>query len=178
MGSHRTKALIRLAALLATIANVFPSRAQEAGWSYSPLPGEGDRATLGCADGSDATSFVCFAVRCEDDFSTGIHIHTSRPEGDVGQWLVTIDKEERWITAEAGNGPYGARVVEEDFAWMMDRLQQGGIAHLHPRDDQPLPRNRISLAGSLYAINRALAWCAPRVPRSEPMAPQGVKPEQ
>lgn len=159
---------------LAFLLMGMPAVGQQPGWSYSPLPGEGDRATMGCADGSDSVEFTCFAVRCEDDYTTGIHIHTSRSQGDVGRWLVTIDKEERWVTAEADDSPYGARIVEDDFAWMLDRLQQGGLAHLHPEDDLILTRNRISLAGSIYAINRALAWCAPRVPPAEPNAPLDV----
>ena len=62
-----------------------PVFAQEAGWHYSPLAGEGDRAALGCAAGATASSFTCLAVRCEDDFTVGLHIHTSRPGGDAGR---------------------------------------------------------------------------------------------
>ena len=41
--------------------------AQEAGWNYSPYPGEGDRAAMGCTGGSTPAKHVCLVVRCEDD---------------------------------------------------------------------------------------------------------------
>jgi hypothetical protein len=149
MGPHRTQILI-LALALCTL----PALAQQPGWSYSPLPGEGDRAALGCGRESSSDAFACLAVRCEDDFSTGIHIHTSRAQGDAGRWAITIDKETRWFDADLANG---------------------AVAYLQPEDGSPMPDNHIALDGSLYAINRALAFCAPRVPRrAEPLADPGV----
>ena len=65
-----------------------PTLAQEAGWHYSLLPGEGDRAALGCSYDATPQRYTCLAVRCEDDFSVGIHIHTSRADGDVGHWTL------------------------------------------------------------------------------------------
>ena len=84
--------------------------AQEVGWHYSPLNGEGDRATLGCAYGSTAANFTCLAVRCEDDFSVGLYIHTSRPGGDAGRWRLTVDEEQLDLTAVDAT-PYHARVT-------------------------------------------------------------------
>jgi hypothetical protein len=155
-----------LALLLAPAA-----AAQEAGWQYSPLPGEGDRATLGCALGSTPETYTCIAVRCEDDYSTGVHIHTSRPESDAGRWAITIDKETRTFEAEAAE-PYGARLVG-DYSWVLDNLANGAVAYLEPERGSGMPANHIALDGSLYAINAALAFCAPRVP-VEPITDTGV----
>lgn len=168
MGPHRTQ-ILTLALALCTL----PASAQQPGWSYSPLPGEGDRAALGCGRESSSDAFACLAVRCEDDFSTGIHIHTSRAQGDAGRWAITIDKETRWFDAEPAQ-PYGARLSGE-LAWVLHNLANGAVAYLQPEDGSPMPDNHIALDGSLYAINRALAFCAPRVPRrAEPLADPGV----
>lgn len=170
MGSHRTQELT-LALMLALV--VAPASAQEAGWHYSPLPAEGDRAALGCALNSTSERFACIAVRCEDDLSTGVHIHTSRPESDAGVWAITVDKETRSFAAEAAE-PYGARLVG-DFSWVLDNLRHGAVAYLEPADGSLMPANHIALDGSLYAINRALAYCEPRVPSpGEPNAGPGV----
>lgn len=166
MGPHPTQALILAIGLL-----VMPAWAQEPGWHYSPLPGEGDRATLGCARGSTPQTYACIAVRCEGDFSIGVHIHTSRPAGDVVRWAITVDKETRSFDAEAAE-PYGARLTG-DVSWVLDNLANGAIAYLEPEDDLGVPANHIALDGSLYAINAALAYCAPRVP-VEPKAAAGV----
>jgi len=148
-----------------------PAAAQEAGWHYSPLPGEGDRAALGCALGSTPQTYACLAIRCEDDFSAGVHIHTSRPARDAGDWAITVDKETRSFTAEAAE-PYGARLIG-DFSWVLHNLSHGAVAYLAPADGSPMPANHIPLDGSLYAINAALAFCAPRVP-VEPIPDDGV----
>ena len=164
MGPHPAHGLI-----LTLLA--LPAMAQEAGWHYSPLPGVGDRATLGCALNSSPEVYACIAVRCEDDYSTGVHIHTSRPEGDAGRWAITIDKETRAFDAEAAE-PYGARLVG-DYAWVLDGLAHGAVAYLEPESGSGMPANHIALDGSLYAINAALAFCAPRV-RVEPITEPGV----
>jgi hypothetical protein len=164
MGPHPAQGLIL--ALL-----VLPAAAQEPGWHYSPLPDEGDRATLGCALGSTPERYACIAVRCEDDYSTGVHIHTSRPESDAGRWAITIDKETRSFDAEAAE-PYGARLVG-DYSWVLDNLANGAVAYLEPEAGSGMPANHIALDGSLYAINAALAFCAPRVP-VEPNTGAGV----
>ena len=145
--------------------------AQEPGWHFSPLPGEGDRATLACATGSDADTYTCLAVRCEDDFSTGLHIHTSRPDGDVGRWSLNVDKESFEIVAEADSTAYGARVTG-DVSTLIERLRHGFIAYLDPEEGSPMQRNGIPLAGSLYAINQALYFCAPP---PEPDADQATR---
>jgi len=165
MGLHPAQALTLLAWLAA------PAAAQQAGWHYSPLPGEGDRAALGCALDSTPKIFACIAVRCEDDLTTGVHIHTSRPDGDAGSWAITIDKETRSFAAEAAE-PYGARLVG-DFSWVLHNLGHGAVAYLEPESGIGMPANHIPLDGSLYAINSALAFCAPRVP-VEPIPAEGV----
>lgn len=166
MGPYRTTLLTVFWAVLA-----FPALGQAPGWSYSPLPGEGDRATLGCGLKSSPEVFTCVAVRCEDDFSTGVHIYTSRSQSSAGRWAITVDKETRSFDAEAAE-PYGARLVG-DFSWVLYNLANGAVAYLEPEDGSDMPDNHIALDGSLYAINRALAYCAPRVP-VEPIAAPDV----
>ena len=171
MGPYRTKISVLILAL-----SCLPALGQAPGWSYSPLPGEGDRAALGCGLKSTPDAFACVAVRCEDDYSTGVHIYTSRPQGDAGRWAITVDKETRTFAAEASE-PYGARLVG-DFSWVLYNLANGAVAYLEPEDGSPMPDNHIALDGSLYAINRALAYCAPRVPPSvEPNGAPGVSPD-
>lgn len=137
--------------------------AQEAGWHYSPLPGEGDRAAMGCAYGSTASTFTCLAVRCEDDFTVGLHIHTSRPGGDAGGWRLTVDEEQIDLDAAADGSPYHARVgARADVA--IDRIRNGAMAYLHPRDGAAVSSEAIPLEGSFAAIGAALYFCAPRVP--------------
>lgn len=161
MGSHPAQALGLFLLLAAP-----PALGFEPGWHYSPLPGEGDRASMGCARESSAESFACIAVRCEDDFSVGIHIHSSRAQGDVGRWAMTLDREDRVVEAVADESPYGARVIDDD-GWLFDRLQQGTFAYLRHEDDDEAAFSFISLAGSYRAIHEALYWCAPRVPPAE-----------
>ncbi len=140
-----------------------PSMGQEAGWHYSPLQGEGDRAALGCTYGSSAETFACLAVRCEDDFSVGLHIHTSREGGDAGPWVLEFDKEgERYpVTAVADGSPYHAR-IEGDVAPILEQLKNAGLVYLDPVAGPSIDR-AISLSGSLYAINQGLYFCAPKV---------------
>lgn len=144
------------------MAIALPALAQEAGWHYSPFPGEGDRAALGCSANSTPQNFTCLAVRCEDDYSVGLHIHTSRADGDKGSWTLQFDREfERTVEAEAADGPYGARVVG-DVARLVELLRVSGLVYLDRPDNAPIER-QIPLTGSLNAINRALFFCAPRV---------------
>lgn len=141
-----------------------PAMAQEAGWHYSPLPGEGDRAALGCSHGADQSTYTCLAVRCEDDFSVGVHVHTSRAGGDAGLWVLEFDKEgERFeVSASADGPPYHARIVG-DVAPILEQLKTAGLVYLDPVDGPSIDR-AISLSGSLQAINQALYFCAPKVP--------------
>lgn len=147
----------------AGLATALPAAAQRGGWHYSPLPGEGDRAAMGCALESDASAFACLAVRCEDDFSVGLYLHTSLGPANLGDWRITVDKEERAFTGEATIAGYGARLTG-DTEWLLDGLKQGAAAFLDAGERASLPRNFIPLDGSLYTINRALAHCAPRTP--------------
>lgn len=167
MGSHRAEILT-----LALLALATPALAQEAGWHYSPLPGEGDRATLGCDRDASAETFTCLAVRCEDDFTTGVHVHSWRPD-DTGAWEMTIDREERTLFAEPADTPYGGRFVA-DADWLLDRLRHGSFVYLRPAGAEGQPFAFIDLSGSFFAINQALAWCAPRVPKGEPIPAPGV----
>ena len=167
---------MRKTAIVAALLLMAPVRAQEAGWHYSPLPGEGDRATLGCASGSTPENYACLAVRCEDDFGVGLHLYTSRSEGDAGDWIVDIDEDAHAVSAQADGGPYGARITG-DTATLRDGLEQGAVAYPQPKTGAPLELAVIPLGGSLTAINRALAYCARRVPKAadEPNADAGVE---
>ena len=148
----------------ALVAMAYPVIAQEAGWHYSPLEGEGDRAALGCGLGSTPEEFACLAVRCEDDFEVGVHLYTSRPGGDAGRWRIDVDKEDgHEVDAKPDGSPYHAR-IEGDVAPLLDALKNGAIAYLAPRAGQDVPKNGIPLDGSLYVINQALYFCAPKVP--------------
>ena len=149
-------------AAAALLALASAASAQEAGWHYSPLSGEGDRAALGCAHGSTASSFTCLAIRCEDDFTVGLHIHTSRAGGDAGRWRLTVDEEQLDLEAAADGSPYHARVgAGADEA--IDRIRNGAVAYLHPSDGAAVSAEAIPLGGSFAAIGAALFFCAPRV---------------
>jgi hypothetical protein len=155
---------MRRAVIMAlSLAATLPAAAQREGWSYSPLPGEGDRATMGCALDSAPDEFACLAVRCEDDFTVGLYVHTSLAAADIGKWRITVDKEERGFSGEPNSAGYGARLAG-DLEWLLDGLKQGAAAFLDPGGRASLSRNHIPLDGSLYAINSALAYCAPRRP--------------
>lgn len=168
MGFHRTQKGLALAlALLAA-----PAMAQEAGWHYSPLPGEGDRATLGCDRDASPAAYTCLAVRCEDDYSTGIHIHTSRAEV-LGTWDMTLDRENASVVAEVADAPYGGRFVAR-ADWLLERIEQGTFIYLRHADDDAGAYAYIDLGGSLFAVNAALAYCAPRVALPEPIEDEGV----
>jgi hypothetical protein len=153
-----------LAALAAIVlGSTGGALAQEEGWHYSPLAGEGDRAALGCAYKSTPESFTCIAVRCEDDFSVGVHLHTSRPGGDAGRWRLDVDRETGLeIDAKPDGTPYHAKVAGE-VTDVIEALKNGGVAYLDPKAGPALPTNGIPLTGSLYAINQALYFCAPKV---------------
>ena len=160
---------LRCAAMLLAAAR--PAAAQEAGWHYSPYDGEGDRAALGCAYGADAVRFSCLAVRCEDDKTVGVHIHTSRQGGDAGKWLLQIDEAIFELTAEAEAGSvYHARVAGE-VGPLLQAIRNGAVAYLDPKTGAQVERNGISLSGSLYAINQALYFCAPVAPSPDQSAP-------
>lgn len=139
---------------------------QEPGWRFSPLPGEGDRAALGCDRDAAADDFACLAVRCEDDFSVGVHVWSSREKGGEGRWEMTADRENFSGEAVADEGPYGARFAAGDAEWLQERLRHGAFVYLRHGEDQDSAFRFIDLTGSMRAINTALAFCAPRVPPS------------
>jgi len=149
------------ASAIALVMLTCAAPAQEPGWHYSPLPGEGDRATLGCDRDATPNDFTCLAVRCEDDFSTGIYVHTSRANV-LGHWELTLDRENATFTAEASQAPYSGRILE-NTDWLLDRLKQGTFIYLRHSEDPGEGFAYIGLGGSLYAINDALSYCAPRV---------------
>lgn len=140
-----------------------PGLAQQSGWHYSPLPGEGDRAAMGCGYGASAETFACLVVRCEDDFTVGVHLHTSRPGGDVGRWDLEFDKGDPRLSVEAvaDGSPYGAK-IEGDVTAILDAIRNGAMVFLEPASGPGIER-AISLSGSLYVVNQALYFCAPKV---------------
>jgi hypothetical protein len=152
-----------MTAVMAGLA-LTPTLAQESGWHYSPLPGEGDRAALGCSYRANPQDFTCLAVRCEDDFTVGVHIHTSRADGDTGRWVLAFDEDavRLPVTATADNSPYHAR-VGGDVTELLDALKNSGVVYLEP-ETGPATERAISLNRSLTAINQALYFCAPKTP--------------
>lgn len=171
MGPHRAAGLIVFMVLSQ------PVFAQAPGWQYSPLPGEGDRAAMGCARDSTAQTFTCLVVRCEDDFSTGVHVHSSRFGGDAGIWNMTLDREDRSFTATNSGSPYGARITH-DADLLLDRLRHGTFVYLRHSGDEHAPFAFIDLTGSMNTIAQALYWCAPRVPPSEQNSVSDVDHDQ
>lgn len=144
--------------------------AQEPGWHYSPYPGEGDRASMGCAQGSTPAAFICVVVRCEDDYSVAVYIDTSRTRGDAGEWILSVDDANPLLVAEEVEGsPYGARVRETatTIASLVELLKHGSVAYLEPVGEPPVVSAAIPMSGSFYAINQALYFCAPRVTPDE-----------
>ncbi|KKB77727.1 hypothetical protein VW35_13690 [Devosia soli] len=167
MGSYRA------AGLIALVLSSEPAMAQVPGWQFSPLPGEGDRAALGCARDATPEVFTCLAVRCEDDFTIGVHVHSSRFSGDAGAWQMTLDRENKTALAVPSDGPYGARFVD-DAAFLLDRLRYGTFIYLRHGEDEYAPFAFIDLSGSMRTIDEALYWCAPRVPEDEQNPVSGV----
>jgi hypothetical protein len=159
--------MIRLAGLLAVAAAV-PSAAQESGWHFSPYPGEGDRAALGCSYASTPARHACIAVRCADDFTVTLHVDTTRLGGDAGRWSLSVDEGSTFgvIAIADDSSPYGTR-VDGDVTPIIDAIRNGNSFFLDPLDGEAVPDRGIGLSGSLNAINRALYFCAPRVPPEE-----------
>lgn len=156
MGPDRAKAL----ALLMAACLAAPAAAQQPGWHYSPLPGEGDRASMGCDRNATPTRFTCLVVRCDDDFSIDIHPYSSRPQ-QSGVWEATIDREARQMQALADGTPYGAH-FSGDADWLYDRLRHGTFVYLRHSEDADPGFDYIDLTGSFRSIAQALYWCAPR----------------
>ncbi|CAN7590571.1 hypothetical protein [Devosia sp. LjRoot3] len=171
MGPHRAAGLI----LFLVMAQ--PAFAQAPGWQFSPLSGEGDRAAMGCAREATQENFTCLVVRCEDDFSNGVHVHSSRFGGDAGTWEMTLDREDRSFIAEKSGSPYGAR-IREDADLLLDRLRHGTFVYLRHSGDEHAPFAFIDLNGSMKTIAEALYWCAPRVPPQEQNAVSDVDHDQ
>lgn len=153
------------------------ANAQEAGWSYSYALNEGDRATAGCAMGSTPDAYGCVVVRCEDDFSVGVYIDTSRPEGDLGTWHVTVDKLEFAFEVVETDAPYGGRVTGS-LDWLLDGLKQGATSYIRPDEGDGLPHSFIPLDGSLLAINEAFYFCAPLVPVGDDSVTEPASPQE
>ena len=171
MGPHRA------AGLIAFLVLAQPASAQTGGWHFSPLPGEGDRAAMGCARDATPENFTCLVVRCEDDFSTGVHVHSSRFGGGAGTWEMTLDRENRSFVAEKSDTPYGAR-ISEGADLLLDRLRHGTFVYLRHSADEHAPFAFIDLSGSMQTIAEALYWCAPRVPPTEQNVVPDVDPDQ
>ena len=161
------------AALLALMIGTTSAAAQEAGWHYSPYPGEGDHAAMGCARGSTPQKHACLVVRCEDDFSVAVYIKTTTPDGDVRDWVAQIDDAAPVLNTEAvvPGVPYGAKVVDKDdilpTATLVEMLKQSALIFLQRLDGgEPPMTEGIPGEGSYGAIQQALYYCAPRTEAS------------
>lgn len=153
----------RIAGLIAAWTLASGAPAQSPGWQHSPLPGEGDRAAMGCDQTSTPERFLCVVVRCEDDFSVGLYVHVDEPALASLGWTLDVDKQSfgiaRRIAAPAA--PYAAR-ADGDIAPVLDALRHGAMAYVDI-GTRPRPRSgAISLSGSSNAIGQALYFCAPR----------------
>ena len=131
---------------------------------------------MGCDRDAVAGDFSCVVVRCEEDFSVGLHVYSSRRPNALGRWALTLDREDRQVEIVSYHGPYSGRILENE-AWLLERLKQGAYIYIAHVDDKEAPFRFISLAGSLLAIEEALYWCAPRAPASEQNAAPGVELE-
>ncbi|NGP17074.1 hypothetical protein [Devosia aurantiaca] len=153
-----------------------PALAIEPGWHISPLSGEGDRASLGCDRDATDSDYACLAVRCEDDYSVGVHVYTTRLGGDAGRWTMTMDRENRIFETTDDPSPYGARLADPD-GMLLDRIRHGTFIYFQHADDPHAPFRYIDLGGSFQSIAEALYWCAPRVPPSEQNIAPDVDPD-
>ena len=110
-------------------------------------------------------------VRCEDDQSVGVHIDTSRAGGDAGRWRIEFDKGDSplEVEAETDGSPYGARIMG-DVEPILFGLKNLGLVYLDPQEG-PEVDQLIHLGGSLYVINQALYFCAPRVVPEDAVPP-------
>jgi hypothetical protein len=167
------------AAAAALVLLATPAAAQEAGWHYSPYPGEGDRAAMGCARESTPANHACIVVRCEDDFSVAVYLDTTLAGGDVRDWVVSIDDASPIIKTEAvaPGLPYGARVVGSpdtiEIATLVEALKLSAITFMRPAEDKEPIAQGIPGKGSFAAISQALYYCAPRTePSSSEQAVQ------
>ena len=175
MGSDRAA---RLGVVLACCAlSVAAAWAQVPGWHYSPLHGEGDRASLGCATGASPTRFQCLAVRCEDDFSVGIYVYTSDPWSNGGAWELSVDDQTFLAEAQSSIAPYSQRLVDAPDE-LLDHLRHGSVVYLRPDGAEDAPAFRVDLSGSMQAIDEALYYCAPRNGPSEQNPAPGVESGQ
>jgi hypothetical protein len=160
--------------MIASLLLAPPALAQSPGWGFSHVPGEGDRAAIGCSRDSTPQDHACLVVRCEDDFSTGIHVLSSRPGGAAGVWEMTLDREAMNFRASPSEAPYGAR-FGEDEGRLLERLRFGTFAYLKHQEDAEAGFAFISLAGSMQAIAEALYFCAPRSQAVERNMSSGVQ---
>ncbi|MCF1740995.1 hypothetical protein [Paradevosia shaoguanensis] len=151
--------------LLAWVVLVLMSAAaasgEEPGWHFSPLAGEGDRAAMGCTIDTTSVSHTCIVVRCADDFSVALHLHTSRAGGPAGRWELTLDRQSFPVNIVADATPYGAR-VEGDATGIIEGIEQGETGYIEPLDGARGNSSRLPLKGSLQTIRQALYFCAPR----------------
>lgn len=167
------KRLIPAVAIVLSLASALG--AMEPGWQISPVPGEGDRASLGCSRDTSDTDFACLAVRCEDDFTVGVHVYSSRLGGSAGRWEMTLDREERSFQTSEVASPYGAKFDDKDGV-LLDRIRHGTFIYLRHAEDEHAPFRYLDLSGSFRAIEEALLWCAPRVPPAEQNSEPDVNP--
>jgi hypothetical protein len=159
-----------------------PALAQSPGWHYSPLPGEGDRAAMGCNAESTPEEHACLVARCEDDNTIGFYLHTTAPGELFGRWKLSLDREtpsEVFLAQPRSGSPYDAE-LENPPETLLDGLKNGAFLYLDRQSDG-WSSGLISLSGSLYAINQALYFCAPPEPEpdtSNPSPEQSVDPAQ
>ena len=101
---------------------------------------------------------------------------TARALPDVRDGLKPVHRRILWGMLDIGARPDRSYMkcarVTGDVSTLIERLRHGFIAYLDPEEGPPVQRNGIPLAGSLYAINQALYFCAPP---PEPDADQATR---
>ena len=161
VGSFLATAVLALASMLP------PAAAQEAGWSYSPLPGEGDRAALGCDTHADSTTFFCLAVRCEDDGRLGIYAYASEAPHFVGRWRLQVDDTVHPVTGlpQWMSSPYSARIADPGDGFierLVDDLIAGGAALMEFRTQGEYQGVPLTLSGTTRWVGGTRIACEPQ----------------
>ena len=86
-----------------------------------------------------------------------------------------MEDEDFQVTAARVDGSHFGAKGDGDVSGIIEAIKNGVSLFLDPMDGAQVPSSGIGLSGSLYAINQALFFCAPRVdPESEDQGSDGA----